>query len=193
MKKLCVILLLVILLTGCSNVQESEGSAAITEREWTPIYNSHVCGLQVSWIDTKCAYSEELTAGQIALLLPKKELKNPDVTGVAFFKENDTVLRVILYLRRTDTEISIVMGEDAECFACCWSLEEDAKTSACGDVSYMIYESRRDLLARTTINNLPVFIRLYSENPQQNKAYFEEILECFSWYPKGEPVLAFEN
>lgn len=193
MKKLCVILLLAILLTGCSNVQESEGSAAITEREWTPIYNSHVCGLQVSWIDTKCAYSEELTAEQIALLLPKKELKNTDVSAMADFKEDDTVVRVILHLKRADTEISIVMGDDAERSACCWSLEEDAKPSACGDVSYVIYESRLNLLARTTINDLPVYIRLYSENAQQNKAFFEEILECFSWYPKGEPVLAFKN
>ena len=193
MKRLCVILLLAILLTGCSNVQESEGSAAITEREWTPIYNSHVCGLQVSWIDTKCAYSEELTAEQIALLLPEKELKNTDISAIADFKEDDTVVRVILHLKRADTEISIVMGEDAERYACCWSLEEDAKPSACGDVSYVIYESRLNLLARTTINDLPVYIRLYSENAQQNKAFFEEILECFSWYPKGEPVLAFKN
>lgn len=193
MKKLCLALLLAVLLAGCGNVQGTETTDPITEREWTPIYNSHVCGLQVQWSDSLCTCSEELTKEQAALFLPEKEIKDADISAAADFKKDGSVLRVKLFLKRADTDIIVVMGNDAEHSACCLSLEADAKPSVCGDVSYVIYEKDTDLLAQTTIHDLPVTMRLPGKNTQENKDFFEEVLECFSWYGKGKPTLVLEN
>ncbi len=198
MKKLCFVFLLIALLTGCANIKETETTAstettAITERAWTPVYNGHSCGVQAQWSDILCAYSEELSAEQITLFLPEKEMKDTDVSATADFKEDGSVLRVKLFLKQSDTEITVVIGNDAERSACCLSLEADAIASFCGDVSYVIYEKDTTMLAQTTINDLPVMVRLHGKNTQENKAFFEEVLECFSWYGAGKPTLALEN
>ena len=164
-------------------------------REWNPTYNDHLCGIQASWADRQCAFEEDLSQEQISLITPGKKLPWMSYTGHGYFKEDGSTLRVLLRLEtQSGKKISIVIGSDASYYGCCISREPDAVKSACGDVVYTLYHRagnvEETLLAEATIGGQPILIRMRADNFKQDKQFFEDVLECFSWYDSEEPIIS---
>lgn len=114
--------------------------------------------------------------------------------GIVTFLEDGTAYQVVLDLDSVDSSVIVYMGEKTELGACCVSREKDAKKSICGDVEYTIYRSERTetsagVMAEAVIHNIPILIRMDSENIDEDIAVFEAVLESFSWYTDSRPAL----
>ena len=191
MKRIFLITLLVLaLLAGCA-----QGKNAIDGAQWEPVYNSHTCGKSIAWSDELCVKTEDLSKKQISSFLPKDMPKGTEVSGVADFEANGSILRVKLYFKKGEAEVRAIIGANAECYSCCNSFEGAATPSAVGNASYIIYQNSDEeggLLALCVMNSIPMTIRLLAEDVDDNKDFFEEILAYIGTYEEGKPELVLK-
>lgn len=194
---------------GCAqaNGPETTQTPTYITKQWTPVYNDHSCGIMAQWADSERASQTELTLEEILSVLPGKQLENAAYTGYADLREDGSVIRVLIWVKKGDAEACVAIGNDAFRFACCISREPDAETSLCGGTEYKIYRKDDILFAETVCNEYPVCISVSTktkavdvgetvtmytyvrENIEQHRPLFEEILEWFSWYDSDEPDL----
>ena len=201
MKKLYVLLCVIalpLILFACDKtavsetIPETTQTPIYTQRQWTPIYNDHSCGIMAQWADSECASQVDLTTEEIRAILPGKQLDGVTYTGQAHLKKDGSILRVLIWVEKGDAEAFIAIGSDSYHFACCISREPDAESCLCGDLQYKIYEGESILFAEAVCNEYPILINVradVNETVEADRALFEEILESFSWYEKDEPNL----
>lgn len=212
MRKVCFLMCVLILSIAVLGFNKSVSPEIVqeptyTQRQWSPIYNDHTCGICAQWADSECASSVELTTEEILSILPGKQLDGATYTGLAFLRENGSVLRVLIWVTKEDQEASIVIGNDSYHYACCISREPDAVSCLCGDLEYKIYCKDDILFAETECNGDTVLVQVRAkvnavdiegtdlktyekEDIEQYKPLFEEILELLSWYETGKPDLS---
>lgn len=198
MKKLflsfCVIAVFLSLF-GCTR---SETPATTQEptysvRQWTPVYNAHECTMNVTWVDGPGKTTEELTEEQIKAVLPGSVPETVSIHGFADFKYQDT-LRVRMWLEaENDQSVFVVIGEKAHNYGCCYYHDEQAATTACGDIVYRIYQKKDaiqgNVFADGMINDMPVHVYMDTDGAEADKAHFESVLEWLSWYGSDQPNL----
>ena len=178
--------------TAPATMPETTQTPTYTQRQWTPIYNDHSCGIMAQWADSECASQVDLTTEEIRSILPGKQVDGATYTGQAHLKKDGSILRVLIWVEKGDAEAFIAIGSDSYHFACCISREPDAESCSCGDLQYKIYKGGSILFAETVCNEYPILINVradVNEDVEVDRPLFEEILESFSWYQKDEPNL----
>ena len=103
------------------------------------------------------------------------------------FKEDRSVYKVVLYIGSPESYTVVALGEGAVWNACCSFSEKGQNKSLCADVEYTLYEFDGELMAEAIFNNNIMYTRTFGA---MGKKDFEAILECFSWYSKGNPDLS---
>ena len=194
---------------GCvhTTTRKAAQISTYTKRQWTPVYNDHVCGIMSQWVDSECASQKELTTEEMQSVLPGKQVEGAAYTAKADLREDGSVLRLRIWIKKGDAEAFVAIGSDSYRFACCVSREPEAKSSLCGDLQYKIYRKDNILFAETVCNEYPVLISVRAdakavgigengmpieykmEDIELERPLFEEVLEHFSWYDNDEPNL----
>ena len=199
-----------VLLVSCgvpqSDVPTTTLTPVYTTRQWTPFYNGHSCGINMTWLDTERASQRDLSKEEILTVLPGKRPEGVTYSGRADFREDGSVLRVFLWIKKENTEVFVVMGDKASYYACCVSREPEAVACSCGEVEYKLYQNQKHhkLFADTVCGGVPMLIltsaklikiqhetieTLEREDIEQHRPLFEDVLECFSWFGENEPNL----
>lgn len=180
-------------------IQSNPGTTVETIRPedpapvWTVKYNEAESMVAMDRAYIQGIFSEELSDAQLAAVIPERLADRMDCSGYAVFDNNGSLLNVILTVN-TPTPVIITMTSGS--FGTCYLLGGEAEVSVCGDVEYRLYEyvyvGKVNLGAETAIGGAYLHFSLETtpEELEQAKLDFKAVLECFAFYPEGQPDLS---
>lgn len=173
-------------------ILQPEPTVSCHDRQWTVRYNEEE-RIEMDYQRALPAgyFNEALTARQLDMILPQKQLDLEIAYSRAYFFYDGTVDKVFLQLAVGSETINITLGNY---FTCCIHSPEDPVVSRCGNVEYEIYrydlKNRTLLEADTKLGDVPLHFSMETKSPEQGMQAFEAVLECFSWYDTGKPALS---
>ena len=191
MKKLCLILFicLVVFLPGCTSPAQdttppTQETTLPTPIQWTPVYNDHsVCGVQVQSMLPEGATKRDLTAAEIATIVPESLLSQGEIYGYVYFLEDGSLYYLALRLEAEGRYATVLLGNDVGRGGCCISVAQEnyaQQLCQCGNVEYALF--RDDILIGVgKLNGIPMLVRM-DRDPEQDQPIFENILENFARY-----------
>ena len=188
MKKLCSILFLclALLLPGCT-LPEQETTPPEQETtlpapiQWTPVYNDHpVCGVQVQSMLPEGVTKRDLTAAEIASIVPESLGSQGEIYGYVYFQQDGSLYYLALRLEAEGRYATVLLGNDVGRGGCCISVAQEnyaQQLCQCGNVEYALF--RDDILIG--VGRLHGIVRM-DRDPEQDQPIFERILENFARY-----------
>ena len=191
MKKLCLTLFLclVLLLPGCTPPEQettppTQETTLPTPLQWTPVYNDHpVCGLQLHLMLPEGVMKRDLTAEEIAFIVPESLRSQGEIYGYVYFLEDGSFYYLALRLEAEGRYATVLMGNDIGRGGCCVSVAQEnyaEQLCQCGNVEYALFRDTL-LIGVGRLNGIPMLVRM-DRDPELDQPIFERILENFARY-----------
>lgn len=165
--------------------------------EWTVHYNEVSSALDMERIYIQGYFTEELNEAELVALKPDRQIEWMNYFGNAGFDGEGNLIEVFLKVTTTlpDTDIFVTISEEA--LLRDYIFAEEAISSVCNNVKYQIYEcviNEDNILleADAIINDICFCFTMDTNvsNLEKAKADFEQVLECFTYYKEGNPMLS---
>lgn len=165
MKKLCSILFLclVLLLPGCTPPEQEttppeQETTLPAPIQWTPVYNEHpVCGVQVQSMLPEGVTKRDLTAAEIASIVPESLGSQGEIYGYVYFQQDGSLYYLALRLEAEGRYATVLLGNDVGRGGCCISVAQEnyaQQLCQCGNVEYALF--RDDILIGVgRLNGIP--------------------------------------
>lgn len=179
-------------LCACTASYEEQEKTPIA---WKPIYNDHqICGLQANRALPEGTTKRELTDREIASIVPASLLSQMETTGYVFFLADESLYYMSLQMKQGEHTASVLLGNDISWGGCCLSVAQEwyaEETCNCGDVTYALFQrtkvpSSEMLLGHGRINDVPILVRMHSDDLAEIQPAFENILETFARYKASD-------
>lgn len=141
-------------------------------------------------------FQEPLSEAELEAVQPGMWIDWMNFTGTAGFDGEGQLQEVYLWVTTTDpdTTVTVILSPDGP--ASCCLLPEDAVSSYCSGVEYMVSRWESDgwvtLLAESQLHGvwLHFSVTVTADREEQARSDFEEILESFTVYTASQPDLS---